>query len=221
MTSIDTSSALTTTTASASRGTAGQAGINADFNTFLQMLTTQLQNQDPLNPMESTEFAVQLATFSTVEQATKTNQLLAAMSSQMNLSAMADLAGWVGKEARAAMDVTLGDAPITFFASPVAEADSTLLVIRNSNDELVASLPVTADNETFVWDGRNAAGEALPAGRYSAWVEAYSNGDQISSERAQVYAEVIEARGGTDETVMVFTGGIEVAASEVTALRAP
>jgi flagellar basal-body rod modification protein FlgD len=134
---------------------------------------------------------------------------------------MADLAGWVGKKARAAMDVTLGDTPITFFASPVSGADSTLLVIRNSDDELVASLPVTEKNESLVWDGRNAAGEALPAGRYSAWVEAYADGDQLLSEQAQVYAEVIEARGGTNETVVVFTGGIEVAASEVTALRAP
>ena len=50
--------------------------ISSDFETFLLMLTTQLENQDPLNPIESQDFAVQLATFSGVEQQVLTNDLL-------------------------------------------------------------------------------------------------------------------------------------------------
>lgn len=49
------------------------AFASSDFETFLKMLTTQIKNQDPLNPMEGTEFAVQLATFSGVEQQVMTN----------------------------------------------------------------------------------------------------------------------------------------------------
>jgi flagellar basal-body rod modification protein FlgD len=58
-----------------------QTVITADFQTFLQLLTTQLKNQDPLNPMESTEYATQLATFSGVEQQVRTNELLESLSS--------------------------------------------------------------------------------------------------------------------------------------------
>jgi flagellar basal-body rod modification protein FlgD len=50
--------------------------LTSDFETFLRMLTVQMKNQDPLNPIESSDFAVQLATFSGVEQQVKTNDLL-------------------------------------------------------------------------------------------------------------------------------------------------
>ena len=72
---------IATTTLSQAQGAASAATaetslIGNDFNTFLVMLTTQLQNQDPLNPIESSDYAVQLATFSGVEQQVRTNQLL-------------------------------------------------------------------------------------------------------------------------------------------------
>ena len=51
-----------------SQSTAAKAMINSDFETFLKMLTAQMENQDPLNPIESSDYAVQLATFSGVEQ---------------------------------------------------------------------------------------------------------------------------------------------------------
>jgi hypothetical protein len=53
-----------------------KATLGSDFETFLKMLTTQMKNQDPLNPVESSEYAVQLATFSSVEQQVLTNDLL-------------------------------------------------------------------------------------------------------------------------------------------------
>ena len=79
--------------------------ISSDFNTFLKMLTTQLKNQDPLNPMDNSEYAVQLATFSGVEQQVKTNTLLESLGTQLGLSGLSTYAGWVGKDARADMPV--------------------------------------------------------------------------------------------------------------------
>ena len=58
--------------------------ISSDFETFLKMLTTQLQNQDPLDPVKSEDFAVQLATFSGVEQQVLTNDLLESLGAQMS-----------------------------------------------------------------------------------------------------------------------------------------
>jgi flagellar basal-body rod modification protein FlgD len=73
------------------------AAISSDFTTFLKMLTTQMQNQDPLNPIDSADYAVQLATFSGVEQSVKTNQLLESLGQQFGLLGMAQMAGWVGQ----------------------------------------------------------------------------------------------------------------------------
>ena len=70
-----------------------------------------MQNQDPLNPMDSADYAVQLATFSGVEQQVRTNQLLTDMQTRFQQSGMAEMAGWIGKEARS-------PAPVRFTGSP-------------------------------------------------------------------------------------------------------
>ena len=77
----------TTQTPAATQNTTSQ--ITSDFDTFLKLLTTQMTNQDPLNPVDSTQFATQLAQFSAVEQQTKTNSLLQGLTSQMALLGMA------------------------------------------------------------------------------------------------------------------------------------
>ena len=80
-------------------------GLASDFDTFLQLLTAQIRNQDPLNPADSTEFVAQLATFSNVEQAVQTNDLLKEMSSQMSLQNMSEMSSLVGIEALAVIPV--------------------------------------------------------------------------------------------------------------------
>jgi flagellar basal-body rod modification protein FlgD len=85
--------------------------ITADFQTFLRLLTTQMQNQDPLNPMESTEFASQLAQFSGVEQQVRTNDLLTGLQAGLATQGMGQLGGWIGLEARAEMPVNFEGQP--------------------------------------------------------------------------------------------------------------
>jgi flagellar basal-body rod modification protein FlgD len=95
-----TSTTTATQTAAAPAAATAKTPISSDFETFLLMLTTQMQNQDPLNPIESADFAVQLATFSGVEQQVKTNDLLQSLAQQMGIMGMSQLAGWVGMEAQ-------------------------------------------------------------------------------------------------------------------------
>ena len=76
----------TPATASSAAPAAAKPRITSDFDTFLQMLTAQMKNQDPLNPIESADFATQLATFSSVEQAVLTNDLLRGLMSQTGLA---------------------------------------------------------------------------------------------------------------------------------------
>lgn len=197
------------------------AEISSDFNMFLKMLTAQMQNQDPLNPMESSDYAMQLATFSGVEQQVRSNQLLESLAAQFSLVGMSQLAGWVGQEARAAADVWYKGQPVTLAPNPVADADRVVLVVTDAAGEVVSreDLPVSA--EPYSWLGGDAMGDPLPEGRYSLSIESWREGEVVQADPVEHYGKVIEARGGAAGVRLVFEGGIEVLAAEITALRAP
>lgn len=192
--------------------------ISSDFNTFLKMLTTQLKNQDPLNPMDNSEYAVQLATFSGVEQQVRTNTLLESLGAQLGVSGLATYAGWVGKDARADMPVWYSGTPVTLAATSDPKADSAALVVTNAAGNVVARQPVLPGADTVTWTGLDSLGAPMPTGRYTFALESFAQGTRIATTPAEAYARVIEARGGATPT-LVFTGGIAVEARKVTALR--
>ena len=192
--------------------------ISSDFNTFLKMLTTQLKNQDPLNPMDNSEYAVQLATFSGVEQQVKTNTLLESLGTQLGLSGLSTYAGSVGKDARADMPVWYSGKPVTLAAQPDPQADSADLVVTDAAGLVVARQPVSLDADTATWTGLDPSGVPLPTGRYTFALESFAQGVRIATTPAEAYARIIEARGGATPT-LVFEGGVEVEAKTVTALR--
>lgn len=205
----------------AAAAASGSGAISADFETFLRMLTTQLQNQDPLNPMESTEFAVQLATFSGVEQQVQTNQQLAALSAQFAVMGMAQLAGWVGQEARAAADVWYSGTPVELAPNPADTADQAVLVVRDAEGNLVSREEIPVGTEPYLWLGADAAGDPLPEGRYTITLESSRGGEILAEAPVEYYSPVTEARGVDGSIVLVFRGGIEVPATAITALRSP
>jgi flagellar basal-body rod modification protein FlgD len=192
--------------------------ISSDFNTFLKMLTTQLKNQDPLNPMDNSEYAVQLATFSGVEQQVKTNTLLESLGTQLGLSGLSTYAGWVGKDARADMPVWYSGKPVTLAAQPDPQADRADLVVTDAAGGVVARQPVPLDADTATWTGLDPSGVPLPTGRYTFTLESFAQGARIATTPAEAYARVTEVRGGTTPT-LVFEGGVEVEAKVATALR--
>ncbi|MBY5971540.1 hypothetical protein KUV28_04255 [Ferrimonas balearica] len=195
--------------------------ISSDFETFLQMLSTQLQNQDPMDPVKSEDFAVQLATFSGVEQQVLTNTLLQDLSSRMIASSMSDLASWVGLEARSAAPAAWSGTPVDVSINPLAAADRTILVVRNASGSEVhrAAVPITAD--TVSWDGRNAAGQVLPHGNYTFELENYAGDDLLATDPLESYALVTEARIMDGQTVLVTASGELVPSDLVTGLRQP
>ena len=107
--------------------------LSSDFETFLQMLTTQARYQDPLEPIDSSEYSAQLAQFSMVEQQVLSNDLLSALSSQLGAGNMAQLAGWIGMEARSDAPAAFTGAPITIAPTPTANADRVQLVVYNAD----------------------------------------------------------------------------------------
>ena len=214
-------SPVTTAQTTANR-TPSKAAISADFDTFLKMMTTQMKNQDPTKPIDSADYAVQLATFSGVEQQTKTNQLLEGLTSQFGVLGMAQLAAWVGQEARSTAPVYLGDEAVTISYKPKTHADRAVLVVKNAQDKVVSRENVTLEGGTYQWLGADAAGNPLQNGIYTLSLESYS-GDQQLGEAAPVesYARILEARGGANGPTLVLAGGVEVNATEITALRVP
>lgn len=204
-------------------GPSAQTGTPAtpsDYETFLKLLTVQMQNQDPLNPIDSSDYAVQLATFSGVEQQTKTNDLLETLQASLSAMGLAELAGWVGKEVRAAMPVNISDAaPVRLVAAPAASADRTVMVVKDAEGAVVNRVDLGAEGGEFIWDPVDIAGLPLGDGLYSFELESIRNDETLLTEPMEVYATVTEVQGSAYGPVLVFPGDVAVVSTAVAAVR--
>ena len=215
------SSAAATAATSSAGSAQDKTLINSDFDTFLKMLTAQLKNQDPLNPMEGTEFAVQLATFSGVEQQAHTNKLLNQMIGQLGGGGLGQAAQMIGKEARTTAPVRFGDKALTLDVEPDPLADSVILVTLDENGGEVAREEIGPGSGQIDWFGRDESGAKLPDGTYSFVTESRRNGEVIREDAVGVYARITEARTDAEGLRLIFEDGGSALASEVDALRDP
>ncbi len=193
--------------------------MSSDFNTFIRMLTTQAKYQDPLNPIDSSQYASQLAQFSMVEQQVRTNDNLSLLSDQMSLTNMASLAGWVGMEVRAVTPMWYDGAPITVSPNPAAIADDVQLVVRNESGKEVQRLTIPVSAEPYEWTGVDDNGVKFPDGNYSFEVQSYVAGDVVLTDPGEVYGRVVEAQNQGGKVILVLDGGSKVLSNAVTALR--
>lgn len=220
--------ATTTATTAATTATAATAArpesrprIASDFDTFLKMLTVQMRNQDPLNPIDSADYAVQLATFSGVEQQIRTNQTMDKLLARFDLVGMAQMAGWVGNEARVAAPVAFAGEPVAIEVAPEALADRAVLAVSDAQGRLVAREELGPGAGTRLWQGRDATGAVLPMGRYTLEVESWQGGTRLGASTPQHYARIDEVQSDAGTLRLVLAGGATVAADSVTALRRP
>lgn len=218
--SIGNMPATNATAAFGSPASAAGAAASANFNAFLKMLTTQLKSQDPLNPMEGSDFAVQLATFSGVEQQAQTNKLLEMMIMQTG-SSLGQVADWIGKEVRTARPVWFGDKPLTLDIAPDSRADSVTLVTLNESGREVLREEIGTGEGQIDWLGRDDMGQKLADGRYSFVIESSRAGEVIAKAPVGAYVRVAEAEVGPMGIELIFQGGGSALASEIEALRDP
>ncbi|MDU8929618.1 flagellar hook capping FlgD N-terminal domain-containing protein [Alisedimentitalea sp. MJ-SS2] len=195
--------------------------ISSDFQTFLEMLTAQMTNQDPLNPIDSSDYAVQLATFSSVEQQVLTNDLLNAMIAQMSQSGISELAGWVGMEARSSAPVHFDGIPLTLSPLPALLADESWLVVRDQTGAEVSRNEIGTSGGDIQWAGTDSNGNLLPSGVYSIEVENHANGSLLGSTPVEHYAHVTEAQNINGQLLLVLDGVVPVLAADINALREP
>lgn len=196
--------------------------LSSDFETFLKMLTVQVQNQDPLNPVDSTDYATQLATFSGVEQQVLTNDLLEQLSNALTGGTLAELGGYVGKEGLVQADAVFdGETPVAVRPTYHAEADSAALVVRDAGGNLVQRFALDVIEDAVLWEGVSEAGNRLPSGTYNFQVESYRDTVLISTATAPVYSRIDEARvASSGEILLRMADGTEVPSTGVSGLRA-
>ncbi len=211
--SISTTSGTSSSTASAN------SVLSSDFETFLQMLTAQAEYQDPLEPIDSSEYAAQLAQFSMVEQQVLTNDLLADLNAQLGAGTISELAGWIGLDARTTAPVGFDGNPITLHPDPSPLADEVRLIIRDKDGVAVQQVQIPKSSEPMLWAGVQDDGTPFPAGTYSFEIESLAQGEIIESQPAETYARITEAQLVNGETVLVMAGGVTVGADEIIGLR--
>lgn len=191
--------------------------IASDFDQFLHLLTVQLRNQDPLNPVQSDDYAVQLATFSGVEQQVKTNDLLEGIA-QGVAGGLNGLAGLVGMEARSAAPAEFVGTPFDVYLPGPVEPGASLIV-SNAEGAAIQSLPLEAGMEVVTWAGVSETGAPLPNGTYSFAVKPADEGATLKP--AETYAEIVEARLVEGRQILMTPSGGAIDAATVSGLRRP
>lgn len=193
--------------------------LSSDFETFLQMLVTQAENQDPLNPIDSSDYAAQLATFASVEQQVLTNDLLQAMQAQLSGSAMAELSGWVGAEVLVAAPVMFDGAPIALDPQLATGATSAQLIVRDGFGTVVSREALSVPPGAVTWAGTDGQGAPLPSGAYSFEVESYQDGRLLEAAPVPAYGRVAEVSSDENGVTLVLTSGAVLSVEEVGAVR--
>lgn len=181
---IGSTNATTNTTTSGS--TAATTGGAMDKQAFLKLLVAQIGAQDPMKPMEGTEFVAQLSQFAVVEQAIAQSNKLEILTAQVRGLSNNEAAGLVGKA------VTVRGHAISFDGSLATSTSVTLgaastkttATVRDANGNVVRTIdlgPKPAGALTVPWDGRDESGNMAPKGTYTIEVQGTGpNGEAVN-----------------------------------------
>lgn len=159
---------------SQSSTSADRTTIAGNFDTFLQLLTTQLKNQNPLDPLDTNQFTQQLVQFSGVEQQLKTNDFLSSLVSANATTTNSNAVGYIGKTVTASgtrSELVNGKAQWQF---NVKDASTVTVNIKDAkgNSVYVEKGTMQAGTGTFTWDGLDSQGNVMPPGTYSISMQA-------------------------------------------------
>lgn len=199
------------------QGRSGPSAISSDFQTFLRMLTVQMQNQNPLEPIEASDFAVQLATFSGVEQQVRSNELLSQLSMRMGLS---ELGTWVGRMALSAAPLFIDATPQRLVPPEIVGADRAELILGDANGRELARFEVDPRATEIIFDMPPLSEGGLAPGHYQMAMESFRAGSSLGVNPVLGYARVEEARLDAGQILLVLQGGHIINSDRVVGLRA-
>jgi flagellar basal-body rod modification protein FlgD len=180
---------------------------------FLKLLTTQLVNQSPLNPMDNEAFMGQMAQFSTVSGISEMNVTLKQLASRLESGQFSAASTLIGKSALAAGGSILLEPgkPVTGALDVPENTASVVMTVANSKGQTIRQMTFNtpaAGPAQFGWDGADDAGNAVPEGHYTLAATARVNGRDVAltpSLRQSIVGASLPA-GGTEPTLQLANG---------------
>ena len=182
--------------------------IASNFTTFLQLLTTQLKNQNPLDPLDTNQFTQQLVEFAQVEQQMKSNDQLSSLVS-LEKSAQATTAlAYVGATVvvdGSTAQLTNGTAN---WSLNVTKPSTATITIKDSTGQNVytGSVAVNPGTQNFTWNGRGNDGRVWPDGAYTLTATAVDANQQSVAISTEVQA-VVDSVDLTQDTPQLSING--------------
>jgi flagellar basal-body rod modification protein FlgD len=179
--------------------TANSASLAQNFTAFLTLLTTQLKNQNPLEPLDTNQFTQQLVQFAQVEQQMNMNASLTTMIDAQKTMQTSAAMSFLGTTVRVAGDTAKLEAGSTAtWTYTSAKAATATINIKNAAGSVVytSNLTVGAGQQQVIWDGRDNNGTTMPAGDYKISITA----KDASGQTVAVSTEVEGVVDGIDVT---------------------
>ena len=211
-----------TSAAASAKSTASQAtkdvtGFAKDFDSFLVLLTSQLKNQDPLSPMDATQFTTQLVQFTGVEQQIKQNKNLESLIGMQENLQLASASNYIGRTVDAGGKSVLlngGQASISYQLD--APGKEVSVAIKNAAGETVRNLTgvATAGLQTISWGGRSDGGTRLADGKYEFVVNAKDLRGQAMNVKTG-YSGVVDGFDLTGNGIVLRAGTVRIPISDV------
>ena len=169
-TGVNTNNTTNTGTSGTSSTNNAMQQLSGTMNTFLTLLTTQLQNQDPLSPMDSTQFTQQLVEYSQVEQQINMNSNLTNLIGLSQQNIVSSAVNYIGKTIEGESNqVPLQNGVLKAAYGLTGDAKSVSVVVRDDTGNIVYSKvgQTTKGVHEFNWDGKDSNGLQLKDGTYS------------------------------------------------------
>jgi flagellar basal-body rod modification protein FlgD len=203
-------------TSSSSSSSTQNNTIAGNFQTFLTLLTTQLKNQNPLDPLDTNQFTQQLVQFAQVEQQLKSNDQLATLVSLEKSAASTYALSFVGTTVAidgSTAQLANGHAQWSFSVTKPATATIT---ITNTSGQTVysGSYTVQPGQQNFVWDGKGNNGTQWPDGAYKMTVTAKDTNGQTTGVSTEVQG-IVDGVDLTQDPPMLSIAGQNVAVSQI------
>lgn len=214
---IDATSSATATAA----GTQARQTLSSNYDTFLKLLTAQLQNQDPLSPMDSNQFTQQLVMYSQVEQQITTNDNLSSLIALQKSAAGANAVSYLGRTAFTQGGATsLANNAANWRYTLPNDASSVTLTVTDAAGRTVytGTGETTLGGHDFTWDGKNNAGVIQAPGTYTLAVAAKkADGTKLTPTITGVGVVKEVDMSGIDPKVTI--GNRSISLSEIVGLK--
>ena len=205
-------------------GKAAQDGakLAEDLNQFLNLLTTQLKNQDPLDPMDANEFTQQLVSFASVEQQIYQNSNLEKLLNVQQTSQISSMVNFIGKRIEAPSDqlpLENGNAEFTYEVG--ADANKVFINVRDADGLSVYAIDgeTSSGKHNVAWDGKDKNGTQMPDGTYTLYVQALDRlGDSVDVSQT-VFGTVSGATGEDGALELLIGDDIGVPMGNVVSVK--